>query len=434
MSDKIIDVEEKIESIDDNVMDPIDNNAVDGQVELAVIPSEPEVEPSDSYMDPAEKKEFEDFEKQMDEIISEALPEIQAVLDPTTQLSEDSQRAIEPGGYNPEEEKGENKLVNEVIANSTPVTAEFVPDKIVDAADTALSAKPEEYTFNQNEVLITTEDDEVEYIGANKVDNIDVVTSNGMEIGDLSEKKVKDEATGDAVPEFDIAIESDDMSDIVEELEDEIDPDGTNVILEMDLEIEGEEPVTTVDHADLNKNAEVGQIEIDEVQVITADGIDNKEVEIVVPSFAETPLDKVDTEEVIHIETIDTAEIESKIEKEIKDMIGSESEGTDLNLGIVDGHQVVEEGENGEVIVGDFADVVMSVSAEANKDVDGEALVDYEITSGNSDTNVYIDETKEIEDREGDPILSEDMDDFSEGLDSFINGEDDVKFNYEEIE
>lgn len=436
MSEKVIDVEEKIESIDDNMLDPIDNSAINGQVELPVDPTEPEVEPSDVGLTAEEKKDFSDFEKEMDEIIAEAIPEIDATLDPTTQLSEDSQRAIEPGGYNPEEEDGENKLLDEIVDASKPVTAEFVQKEIVDAADRVLSAEPEEYTFNQNEVLVERDDDEVEFIGADKVDNIDVTTTNGMEIGDLSEKKVKDENTGETVPDFEVAVESDgadEVTDVIEKLEDDMEADGTNVIVEMDLEIKGQEPVTSEDHADLNKNMEVGELEISEVQVVTPDGVDNEIVDVTIPTYSETPLDEVNGPEVIHIETVSEADIESSIEKELKEMIGSESEGTDLNLGIVDGNQVVEKGNGGEVIVGDFTEVVMGVTAEANKDVDGEALKDFEITSGNPDEHVVIDETKDIEDRENGPIISESLEDFSEALDEFINGDETLNMEYDDI-
>lgn len=430
MSENVIDVEKKIEEVNDNVMEPIDNNAIDGQVELPADPTEPEVEPSDDELTKAEVAEFKEFEDEMADIIAEAIPEVTATLDPTTQLSENSERSVEIGGYNPEQEEGESKLLDEIVDASTPVTAEFVPDKIIDAADVILDAEPEEYTFNQNEVLVETEDDKVEDV-TNKVDNLVSMQGDSIEAGDV---KVSTE-DGEKVSEM-VSLESEieEVSNLVEKLIDNMDSESDVTLDEVEIKDQDLAVDEVADNngsfEDISENAQVGEIEISNIQVMTADGVDTQEVDITLPVIAETPLDEVETGEVIHLHTLDEADIEANIEAQVKEMIGSESEDIDLNLGIVDGNQVVEKGSDEEVIVGDFADIVMAVTAEANKDVDGECLEEFEITSTNPDEHVEIDETKSIEDHDDGPIAGDfdgDDDDYSDAFDSFINEEyDDI--------
>lgn len=428
MSENVIDVEKKIEEIDTNVMDPIDNNAIDGQVELPADPTEPEVEPSDSDMTVGEKSEFKEFVDEMDEIIAEAIPEVDATLDPTTQLSEDSERAVEIGGYNPEQEEGDSKLLDEIVDAATPVTAEFVPDKIVDAADVILDATPEPYTFNQNEVLVETEDDKVEDV-TNKVDGLVSMSGDTIEAGDVKVTTEDGEKQSEMVS---LESEIEEVSAIVEKLIDNMDSESDVTLDEVEVKDENLAVDTVADDngsfEDISENAQVGEIEISNIQVITADGVDNQEVDITLPIVAETPLDEVDTGEVIHLHTLDEADVEANIEAQVKEMIGSESEDIDLNLGIVDGNCVVDKDSDEEVIVGDFADIVMAVTAEANKDVDGECLEDFEITSTNPDEHVVIDETKSIEDHDDGPIAGDyDEEDYSAAFDSFINEEyDDI--------
>lgn len=421
MSENIIDVEEKIEIIEENVITPIDNNAIGDQVELPVDPTEPEKEPSDAELTAQEVKEVEEFENEMEEILKEAIPEVTATLEPEDGLNDAETGATTTGGYNPEAETGDSKLVEEIEDAARPVTAEVVQDTIINAAD-MLDTQPEEYTFNQNEVLVETEDDKVEDV-TTKIDNVSMIKSDGVVDGEL---KVSTE-DGEKVSDF-VSLESDMevIEKAVEQMIESIGEDNSPKPEEVEIKGELAPDEDNGSFEDINKNAQVGEINIENIQVINSDGADTIEVDATIPSVAETPLDNVETEEVIHINTVDEVEIEKQIEEEVKAMIGTENEGTDLNLGIVDGNQIVEKGEDGEVIVGDFTEVCMAVTAEANKDLDGEALKEFEVTSGNPDEHVVIDETKEIESNDGGPIAGEfGAEDYAEAFDSFINSTDD---------
>ncbi|MGL5766522.1 MAG: hypothetical protein ACRCX8_12870 [Sarcina sp.] len=421
MSENIIDVEEKIEIIEENVITPIDNNAIGDQVELPVDPTEPEKEPSDDELTATEIKEVKEFENEMEEILANAVPEVTATLEPEDGLNNAETGATVIGGYNPEAETGDSKLVEEIEEAAKPITAEVVQDTIVNAAD-MLSAKPEEYTFNQNEVLVETEDDKVEDV-TTKIDNVSMIKSDGVTEGEL---KVTTEE-GEKVSDF-VSLESDmeTIEKAVEQMVESIGEDSNPKPEEVEIKGDLAPEENNGSFEDINANAQVGEITIDNVQVINSEGADTIEIDATIPSVAETPLDNVETEEVIHINTVDEVEIEKQIEADVKAMIGTENEGTDLNLGIVDGNQVVEKGADGEVIVGDFTEVCIAVTAEANKDLDGESLKEFEVTSNNPDEHVVIDETKQIEANDGGPIAGEfGADDYADAFDSFINATDD---------
>lgn len=429
MSEVIINVEDKIEEANDNVMEPIDNNAIDDQVELPVDPTEPEVEPSDDEDSAAEKAELEEFEKEMEEIMNEAIPEVDATLDPDSQLSETSERSVEIGGYNPEAEEGKSELVDAVVDACTPVTAEFVPDEIEDA-NTMLDASPDEYTFNQNEVLVETEDDKVEDV-TDKVEDLEGLQGNQVINGDV----VISKEDGEIVSEISLESEMEEVADIVEKMIENM-GDAVDETVTPQCTEPTEDNLNVQEQGDsfeeVNENAQIGEIEISNIQIIDGNEYTTDDVDITLPSIAETPLDDVTTDEVIHLHTLEDSDIDKNIEEQVRAMIGTESGEIDLNLGIVDGNQVVEKGEDGEVIVGDFTEIVMSVTAEANKDVDGEALEPFEITSTNPDEHVVIDETDDIEKAEGGPIAgSFDEEDYSAAFDAFIEGENSEPDTYD---
>ncbi|MGL5716912.1 MAG: hypothetical protein ACRCX2_28105 [Paraclostridium sp.] len=446
MEPEVLEVElEKAE--DGNPIEAIDDSAVQGngagQVVLAVDPNEPEEEVQEHHDVDSEMKEaIQEFSDVMEEILEEAEPRIEATLDPDTQLSETSERSVEIGGYNPDEEQGDSELIDKIVEAATPAEAQVVPTEIVDAADRVMNAANDEgYKEHEKTFLFERDEDKEEEI-LDKVEDLQSITSGGT---DNPEYEVSNNE--DCV--YTAAIESsmEELTEIIEAL-DESKPDveGTGNTLEVEVDgFEPEERATTYD--DVHENAQIGEIEITSIQTITPEGVAETEVDITLPSIDESPLDEYDGDEVVHTGTIDEVDVSDEVRAEVEEAISGEvateeeeiteivtvdTDGevvstVDVEAGVTDvDHAIVEEG--------DLTDAVMRTAAEGFEEIDCAAIDEFaaRLEAGENpdeveaDYRYVLDETKEIEAAEG-PIASDfDETDYTEAFDKFINDDSDM--------
>lgn len=444
-------VEERVEEIETaNPIELVEDNATgdNHQVTLAVDPLKPEEDVQDepaSEMTAAEKTAEKEFEEVLEHLEEEALPELEFTIKSENLSDAETGGGTYTGGYDPEVETGESKLVEQLIEVATPETSEFVTTEIVNAED-VLNVEVQEHN-KDIEVLVETDDDKTEDI-TTKVENITGLGVNGVdEDASLVSASVIEAAVEDEYAE---------LTSTIEKLHDEIGlGDSDQELLETSSTEGDDENVPEYD--DVSENAQVGDFTVTELQTITPDGVTSKEVDIDILSVDENSLDDCETGQVIHTGTSDTVDLPSDLQAEIKAITEAGIEEIDLYDAEIaereevtevqaDNHEICDDFESTEkeiydedldeitgpeeVIEGDFTEVVMSTVVEANPDIDLVAIDDFEAKMESTDNpdaveaeyRYVTDETPEITKEEG-PILGDLLTEHVEQLDQFIHNE-----------